>query len=201
VPPVTLALIVSNVAVYLLQAAWGPQLVVWFALWPPLATDPGLPQFQVWQLVSYSFLHGGLTHLAFNMLALYMLGADVERLFGSGFYLRFYLASVVAGALAHLAYVAFSGAPPLPTVGASGGMFGVLLAFGWFFPQRVLVLLFPPIPLPARVFVALYGALELGLGVSGTGPGVAHFAHLGGMAGGWLAIQHRRGRFPFGPRR
>jgi membrane associated rhomboid family serine protease len=107
----------------------------------------------------------------------------------------------VAGALTHLAYVALSGAEPLPTVGASGGMFGILLAFGWFFPDRVLVLLFPPIPLPARIFVALYGLLELGLGVSGTGQGVAHFAHLGGMAGAFLVIQHRRGRFPFGARR
>jgi len=93
------------------------------------------------------------------------------------------------------------GAPPAPTVGASGAMFGLLLAFGWYFPQRRVMLLFPPIPMPARVFVALYGAIELGLGVTGTANGVAHFAHLGGMFGGFLMIQYRRGGFPFGPRR
>jgi membrane associated rhomboid family serine protease len=80
-------------------------------------------------------------------------------------------------------------------------MFGLLLAFGWFFPQRRLMLIFLPIPIPARVFVALYGLVELGLGVTGTATGVAHFAHLGGMLGGWLMIQWRRGGFPFTPRR
>jgi membrane associated rhomboid family serine protease len=82
-------------------------------------------------------------------------------------------------------------------VGASGAVFGLLLAFGWYFPQRRILLLFPPIPLPARVFVAAYGVLELVLGVTGSARGVAHFAHLGGMLGGWLMIQWRRGGFPF----
>jgi membrane associated rhomboid family serine protease len=76
-------------------------------------------------------------------------------------------------------------------------MFGLLLAYGWFFPQRRVMLIFPPIPMPARMFVAVYGALELALGVTGTASGVAHFAHLGGMLGGWLIIQYRRGGFPF----
>ena len=89
------------------------------------------------------------------------------------------------------------GAAPVPMVGASGAMFGLLLAFGWFFPQRRVMLIFPPIPMPARVFVAVYGALELVLGVTGTASGVAHFAHLGGMLGGWLMLQYRRGGFPF----
>jgi membrane associated rhomboid family serine protease len=85
----------------------------------------------------------------------------------------------------------------VPMVGASGAMFGLLLAFGWFFPQRRVMLIFPPIPMPARVFVAVYGVLELVLGVTGTASGVAHFAHLGGMLGGWLMLQYRRGGFPF----
>ena len=79
-------------------------------------------------------------------------------------------------------------------VGASGGVYGLLLAYGVYFPQRTLILLFPPIPLPARVFVVLFAALELYFGVTGTVAGVAHFAHLGGMLGGWMMIRLRRRR-------
>jgi membrane associated rhomboid family serine protease len=89
------------------------------------------------------------------------------------------------------------GSPPAPMVGASGGIYGLLLAFGIYFPHRRVLLLFPPIPLPARVFVFGFAALELFLGVTGTAAGVAHFAHLGGMLGGWLMIQYRRNGFPF----
>jgi membrane associated rhomboid family serine protease len=101
---------------------------------------------------------------------------------------------VVAAAVAHLVVTGVAGMPPAPTVGASGGMFGLLLAFGWYFPQRRVMLLFPPIPMPARVFVTVYGVLELVLGVTGSQQGVAHFAHLGGMLGGWLMIEWRRRR-------
>lgn len=135
------------------------------------------------------------------MLGLYMFGADLERLFGSRFFLHYWFACVAAAALCHLAATAWMGAPPAPTVGASGGVFGLLLAFAWYFPRRTVMLLIPPIPLPARVFVALYGALELVLGVTGTARGIAHFAHLGGMLGGWLMIQWRRRGFPFRPPR
>jgi len=126
------------------------------------------------------------------MFALYMFGSDIERLFGSRFFLLYYLACVVAAAATHLAITSFMGAAAGPTIGASGGMFGLLLAFGWYFPHRRVLLLFPPIPMPARVFVTLYGAIELVLGVTGTQQGVAHFAHLGGMLGGWLMIEYRR---------
>lgn len=191
-PPVTLALLVANVAVFFLQNLAGPEMMLWFALWPP--ATPGSPPFEPWQLVTYGFLHGNLTHIGFNMLALYMFGQDIERLFGSRFFLLYYLACIVAAALTHLAATAWMGAPPLPTVGASGAMFGLLLAFGWFFPERKLVFLFLPFPLPSRVFVALYGAIELALGVTGTATGIAHFAHLGGMLGGWLMILGRKKR-------
>jgi membrane associated rhomboid family serine protease len=144
--------------------------------------------------VSYSFLHGSLLHLMFNMLALYTFGRDVERLFGSRWYLQFYFASVVAAALSHLVVTGWMGGPPVPTVGASGGVYGLLLAYGVYFPRRTVLLLFPPIPLPARVFVVLFAALELYFGVTGTASGVAHFAHLGGMLGGWLMIRSRRRR-------
>ena len=191
-PPVTLALLIANVAVFLLQDLAGPEMTLWFALWPP--ATPGNPPFELWQLVTYGFLHGSLTHIGFNMLALYMFGQDIERLFGSRFFLQYYVACIVAAALTHLVATAWMGAPPLPTVGASGAMFGLLLAFGWFFPERKLMLIFLPFPLPSRVFVAAYGAIELVLGVTGSGTGVAHFAHLGGMLGGWLMILWRRAR-------
>jgi membrane associated rhomboid family serine protease len=194
-PPATLALLGANIAVFLLQGQAGPQLVLNFALWPP--GPPGAPAFEPWQLVSYGFLHGGLTHLFFNMLALYMFGPDIERLFGTRFFALYYFGCVVSAALVHLTVNAWMGAAPVPMVGASGAMFGLLLAFGWFFPQRRVMLIFPPIPMPARVFVAVYGVLELVLGVTGTASGVAHFAHLGGMLGGWLMLQYRRGGFPF----
>jgi len=194
-PPVTLALLVGNLSVFLLQLAGGLPLFEWFALWPPAVSGPrNGPPFEIWQLVTYSFLHGSALHLMFNMLGLYTFGRDVERLFGSAWYLQYYLVSVVVAALSHVALTAWMGAPPYPTVGASGGIYGLLLAYGVYFPRRTLILLFPPIPLPARVFVVLFAALELYFGVTGTVSGVAHFAHLGGMLGGWLMIRLRRRR-------
>jgi len=192
-PPVSLALLAANaVFFFLLQGADQVGLLTWFALWPPGV--PGGPGFEPWQLVTYGFMHVQTVHLAFNMFALYMFGSDIERLFGSRFYLAYYLVCVVAAAVTHLVITGVMGAEPAPTIGASGAMFGLLLAFGWYFPHRRVLLLFPPIPMPARVFVTLYGALELVLGVTGTQQGVAHFAHLGGMLGGWLMIEYRRRR-------
>ena len=193
-PPVTLALIATHIAAFLLQGVMGPSLLVNFALWPP--GRPGAPDFELWQLLTYGFLHGGFLHLAFNMLGLYMFGPDIERLFGSRFFAAYWFACVAAAAVAHLLVTGGAGGPPAPTVGASGGVFGVLLAFGWYFPHRKVLLLIPPIPLPARVFVALYGAIELYLGVTSSMSGIAHFAHLGGMVGGWLMIEYRRRRAP-----
>lgn len=192
-PPVTQALLVANVAVYLLSGL-GVLSLDEFALWPPGGFES---RFAPWQLVTYAFLHGSLAHIFFNMLGLYMFGSEVERLFGSRFYLLYYFGCVITAALTHLAVTGWTGAPPYPTVGASGGVYGLLLAFGVYFPHRRVLLLFPPIPLPARVFVILFAALELVFGVTGTAAGVAHFAHLGGMIGGWLMIQYRRGGFPF----
>ena len=184
-PPVTQALLALNVIVFVAQSGSGLPLVEWFALWPGA-------HFMPWQLVTYSFLHGNLMHLAFNMLALYMFGSDVERLFGSRFFLAYYFAAVVVAALCHLGVTAAMGTPPAPTVGASGGIYGLLLAFGWYFPQRRVMLLIPPIPMSARTFVIVFAVLELFFGVTGTAAGVAHFAHLGGMLGGWLMIEYRR---------
>jgi membrane associated rhomboid family serine protease len=192
--PVTQALLIANVVVFLLeQAAPGLALFEWFALWPPTSGPSSGPGFQLWQLVTYSFLHGSLAHIFFNMFALYMFGSDIERLFGSRFFAAYYFVAVLAAAICHLVVTAWMGGPPLPTVGASGGVYGLLLAYGLYFPNRQLMLLIPPIPMRARTFVIVYAVLELVLGVTGTAAGVAHFAHLGGMLGGYLMIRYRRG--------
>jgi membrane associated rhomboid family serine protease len=190
-PPVTQALLITNVVVFLLQTQTGGVLDDWFALWP---LSHG---FAPWQLVTYGFLHGGFAHIFFNMLGLYMFGSDIERLFGSRYFLAYYFACLVSAALCQLVVVSLAGGPAFPTVGASGALYGLLLAFGMYFPRRMVVLIFPPIPMPARVFVFVFGGLELLFGVTGTADGVAHFAHLGGMLGGWLVIQYRRRGFPF----
>ena len=198
-PPITRALIIANVVMFAVETQVGDAFILYLALWP-LGSASLLPAglgFQPWQIITYSFLHGSLTHLFFNMFALYMFGGELERLFGSKLYLNLYFVSVIAAAITQLVFSAVAGGEPSPTVGASGGVFGLLLAYGMYFPDRRVMLLIPPIPMPARVFVLLYGGLELYLGVTGTQAGVAHFAHLGGMLGAWLLIQHRRGRFPF----
>jgi membrane associated rhomboid family serine protease len=199
IPPVTRALILANVAVFLGEVLIGNVLISTFALWPLATASPfgGYVGFQPWQLVTYSFLHAGVTHLLFNMLALFMFGSELERLFGPKRFLNLYFASVIAAGLTQLVVSSMSGGQPYPTVGASGGIFGLLLAYGSYFPNRTIILLFPPIPLPAWLMVIVYSALELYLGVTGTREGVAHFAHLGGLVGAWLLIQYWRGRPPF----
>jgi membrane associated rhomboid family serine protease len=203
-PPVTRALILVNAAVFFAQFVMGNWLVYNFALWPfSLAGEYGLRagQFQVWQLVTYSFLHGGLMHLLFNMLALFMFGGEIERVWGERRYLVYYFGCVAGAAAAQLIVTNLQAGPPYPTLGASGGVFGLLLAFGMMFPHRTIILIFPPIPMPAWLFVTVYGAIELVLGVTGTQAGVAHFAHLGGMAAGFTMIQYwrRRPSRPRGP--
>ncbi len=193
--PVTRLLIIANVLVYGLQLLTGSQLIVGFALWP---FGSGLygdaPPFEIWQLVSYAFLHGGWTHLFFNMFALYMFGSEIERLLGARRFVVYYLVCVIGAAIAQLIVMQMMGREPFPTIGASGGVFGILMAFGMAFPHRKLMLLFPPIPMPAWLFVTLYGVMELVLGVTGTQQGVAHFAHLGGMAAGFVLLQFWRRR-------
>jgi membrane associated rhomboid family serine protease len=155
--------------------------------------------FLPWQVGTYAFLHGGVGHLFFNMLGLWMFGAELERVWGQKRFMQFYAASVLAAAVAQLLVTMLLGSLA-PTVGASGGLFGLLLAYAMMFPNRTIMPLFPPIPMKAKVFVALYGGLELLLGVTGSQSGVAHFAHLGGMVGGFLMMRYWRGQSPFGRR-
>ena len=198
ITPTNRAIILANVGVFLLQLLLQQSSALdLFALFP-LQTS----LFRPWQLLTYGFMHGSWLHLFFNMFAVFMFGSQVEHLFGAKRYLIYYLSCVVGAALMHLIVIYFARDLPLaPTVGASGAVFGLLLAFGMYFPQQRIMLLFPPIAMPAWVAVTGYAALELFLGVTGTQAGVAHFAHLGGMLGAFLMIQWRRGKPPFFPRR
>jgi membrane associated rhomboid family serine protease len=187
--PVVLVLVVANVGIYLLQQSTPDALFRHFALWP-LGQHffPGLGPvgFEPWQLVTSAFLHdpSGLAHVGFNMFALYSFGSMVERAVGSKRFAWLYFASVLTAALVQLLVVtATADDGAVPTVGASGGVFGVLLAFAFLFPHSRVMLIFPPIPMKAWVLVAGYAAIELFSGVFGTMQGVAHFAHLGGMLG------------------
>ena len=195
----TKLLIGINVAVFALEAITGPGLLARFALWP--VGHFVVPQFDrpvgfgVWQLITCGFLHANFLHLAINMYALWMFGSDVERTLGPRHYLILYFASLLSSSATQLLVVSMmTSAGVYPTVGASGAIFGVLLAFGMLFPRRTIVLLIPPIPMPAIVFVILYALLELISGVFGTDQGVAHFAHLGGMIGAFLTLWHWRRR-------
>ena len=195
-PPATLGLIAVNVIVFLAQGAV-PRLAVPFALWPLLAgqATAGQVAFAPWQVVTYGFLHGDIFHLFFNMFGLYMFGGAIEQVWGRRRYLVYYFVALVAAAVAQLLVTQLMGGI-YPTVGASGAIFGLLLAYGVYFPRNKLFLIFLPVPIPARVFVALYAALELFLGVTGTEAGVAHFAHLGGMVGGFIMLRYWRGGGP-----
>jgi membrane associated rhomboid family serine protease len=192
IPPLTQALMLICTAVFCVDQF--VRLEILFALWP---LQSGL--FWPWQVVSYGFLHGSILHLFFNMLGLWMFGSELERLWGRSRYAQFLLASLLAAALTQLLITWLSGSN-VPTVGASGALFGLLLAFGMLFPNRTIMPLFPPIPMKARTFVIVFGVIELLFGLSGRS-GVAHFAHLGGMLGGFLMIRYWRGQAPFAGRR
>jgi membrane associated rhomboid family serine protease len=197
--PVVRTLLYANLIVYALQwLTGGEQMRELFALWPWGADrNYGTPPFEPWQLVTYAFLHdtGNLWHLLGNMFALYIFGPDVELTLGPRRFSLYYFTCVIGAGVTQLLVVHFFSPGPYETIGASGGIFGLLLFYGMAFPHRRLLLLFPPIPMPAWLFVTLYGILELTLGVTGRMQGVAHFAHLGGMVTGFALILYwRRGR-------
>jgi membrane associated rhomboid family serine protease len=192
-PPVTRALILANAALFVLELLTGNLLIGLFGLWPL-----GSPLFRPWQLLTYGFLHDptNFLHLFLNMFALFMFGRSLERSWGARRFLIYYLVCVLAAGLTQLAVTA--GMPQAgSTIGASGGVFGVLLAFAWFFPGQKLIVLPIPIPLPAWLVVGGYALIELIFGVTGREQGVAHFAHLGGMLGGILCLLYWRARAHF----
>jgi len=192
--PVVRVLLYANFIAFGLTLLLGERVFDIFGLQPWDSARHSAPPFEPWQLVTYAFLHGGWLHIFSNMFAVYMFGPDCESLLGSRRFIIYYLACVVGAAVCQLLVTQYLYPALGPTVGASGGIFGILLLFGMAYPHRQLLLLFPPIPMPAWLFVTLYGLYELWLGVSRTQQGVAHFAHLGGMATGYVLIRYWRAR-------
>ncbi|MEO8017946.1 MAG: rhomboid family intramembrane serine protease [Pseudomonadota bacterium] len=185
-------LLLVNVVVFGFQQLAADELLTHFALWPVgqhLYPEIGVVAFEPWQLVTSAFLHGGVAHVALNMWALYMFGGMVERVLGARLFLWLYFASVISAALVQLVFVTLTiDNGVAPTVGASGGVFGVLLAFAALFPHNRVYIIPIPFALKAWVMVAGYALIELASGVFGTSQGVAHFAHLGGMLGAAIVL-------------
>jgi membrane associated rhomboid family serine protease len=186
IPNIIFALLIANGLVFALQQISPRFMFINFALWPIL---PGQSPFAPWQLVTYGFLHGDVMHIFFNMFGLWMFGRELEGMMGSKRFLIYFMTCVIGAGGIQLLVAGMQGGV-YPTVGASGGVFGILLAYGMTFPNRTVMLLFPPIPMKAKYFVLFYGLLELYLGVSRSAPGVAHFAHLGGMLFGFALLRY-----------
>ena len=185
-PPVVQNLIIINVLFLMAQSMlpFGEKIVEHLALF-----GIGSPFFHLYQVVTYMFLHGGFSHLFFNMFALWMFGRTLEYELGSRNFLIYYMVCGIGAALLQLGVGYLEGVPlNVPTVGASGAVFGILLAFGMMHPNDIIMLMFPPIPIKAKWFVIIYGVIELMAGISGRMDNVAHFAHVGGMLWGYLLL-------------
>jgi membrane associated rhomboid family serine protease len=190
IPDVIFILLIINGVMFAAQNifdgpynATGP-IGINFALWPP---GNGFVSFYPWQLLTYGFLHGDITHILFNMFMLWMFGRELELVMGAKRFLTYYLVCIVGAGIVQLIVAGMQGGG-YPTIGASGGVFGILLAFGMTFPNRMILLLIPPIPMKAKYLVVLAGVMELFIGVSGASPGIANFAYLGGMLFGLLLL-------------
>jgi membrane associated rhomboid family serine protease len=199
-PPVIKALLIANVGVFLFFLLFGAVHIqgvsIAYLLDSLFALFPLGSNFYPWQLFTYLFIHGGFLHLFFNMFALWMFGMEVENTWGSKKFLTYYLICGVGAGLSNLFIAPLFGSTG-PTVGASGAIYGVLLAFGLMFPNRY-IFLFPFfVPIKSKYFVAGYILLEVFSGVTGTSDGVAHFAHLGGAAVGYIYMLIDAHRLPF----
>jgi membrane associated rhomboid family serine protease len=181
VTPWVLRIIFANVVVFFLQQALPPDF------WYSLALVPALAWMRPWTLVTYMFLHGGLGHIFFNMLVLYFFGPVLEARLGSRHFLQLYFASGLAGGLLSIALTPF-GQAVIPIIGASGAVFGVQLGFAYFWPRQQ-IHIWGILPIEARWLVVIMTVLALWGGFMGAGGGIAHFAHLGGFAGGYLYLK------------
>lgn len=196
-------IIIINVIVMLMTYVNDNFMYEKFALFYPTS-----PFFHWWQPVSHMFMHGGIWHLVFNMYTLFIFGTVLERVWGTRKFLIFYFVTGLGAAAVHTgvewlqmqnwlsaaaegsisAQNAIHALKMTPTVGASGAIYGVLMGYAMLYPDSMLTLLFPPISMKAKWFVLIFAAIELLTGVSGTGGGIAHFAHLGGLIFGFLLI-------------
>jgi membrane associated rhomboid family serine protease len=183
--PAVKFLLITNTAVFVLQTLVGAgtdyRLEYYFGLVPPLV----LGELYLWQLFTYQFLHGGIFHILFNMLAVWMFGCDLERRWGSSFFLRYYFISVVGGGLLNTLFVPGQMGP---SIGASAGVYGILLAYGLIYPNRIVYFYFL-FPIKMKHFVWIIGAIALYSSITAGQSGIAHLAHLGGMAFGYLYLR------------
>jgi len=181
ITPAIKGLIIINVAVFILQAMMDYSIVIIFGLVPYLVWR----EFYIWQLFTYQFLHGGIFHLLFNMLALWMFGSDLERRWGNHYFLKYFFICVVGGAILNTVFMADQ---TVPSIGASAGVYGVLLAYGLIYPNRTIYLYFL-FPLKMKHFVMIIGAISLYSSITSTQTGIAHLAHLGGMGFGYFYLR------------
>jgi len=190
-PPIIKKLMIIMGTVFLLQMILGSDIDEFFGYdidrlfgLVPLAVWQKL---RLWQLVTYIFLHGNVSHILFNLLALWMFGGELENHWGSNkFLFYFFFCGIGAG----ICTVVFSPFQPFPVIGASGAIYGILLAFGWLFPNRLIYIYFL-FPIPAKYFVILYGLIEfIYASRGGTGGGVAHLTHLGGLLFGLIYMAY-----------
>ncbi|MDE2040034.1 MAG: rhomboid family intramembrane serine protease [Elusimicrobia bacterium] len=180
-PPAVKALIVANVAVFALSYLAGNGFYDTFGLVP----RDVLGRWWLWQPATYLFIHGGFMHLLFNMFALWMFGTPVEAQWGARDFLKYYFLCGLGAAAASVAMSPHSG---IPVIGASGSIYGLLVAFAMLYPDAVIYLYFF-IPVRAAHVAILFGFIEFFAGTSGATPGIARFAHLGGMVTGYLYLR------------
>jgi membrane associated rhomboid family serine protease len=190
ITPAVKVLIITNVAVFVLNMIVGGVMTLRLGLSPQAVFE----QFALWQPITYMFLHstGGVGHLLFNMLSLWMIGTELERTWGTRFFAKYYFITGIGAAATSLLLSLFSDSIYYSvTVGASGAIYGLLLAYGMYFPHRMLILFI--FPVPARIAVVILGAIAF-VSSMGGGGGVAHFAHLGGLVVGYLYLKTLRSK-------
>ncbi len=203
VPTAVKNIIIINILVMIMTSLNGDFMYEKFSLFYPTS-----PFFHWWQPVTHMFMHGGFWHLFFNMYTLYIFGSVLERVWGTKKFLVFYFVTGLGAAAIHTgvewiqmqtwlgqaaegsnaALASIHALKMTPTVGASGAIYGVLMGYAMLYPDSVLTLVFPPVSMKAKWFVLIFAAIELLTGVTGTGGGIAHFAHLGGLIFGFLLI-------------
>lgn len=204
-PPIIKNIMMINIAVFFIQFIFENLtfggLPGWYVLNRYFALNPlggidmaGQPyNFQVWQLITYQFMHGGFWHIFFNMFMLWMFGMEIENLWGSKKFLFFYLATGIVGGLFQLIFTPLLGLQQAFTIGASAAVFGVMVAFGMTYPDRYIFLLFPPIPIKAKYLIGFLVAIEY-FSVGNAGESIARLAHLGGAASGFAFVMYDRKR-------
>lgn len=204
IPKVTKNLLLVNLCIFLAYMVNEELMTQLFALYYPAS-----PYFRFWQPVTHMFMHGNFWHIFFNMYTLFIFGSVLERMMGTKKFLIFYFVCGLGAAALHMG-VQFAQAQimlskiadgsqqamqqyvmlkSIPTVGASGAIYGLLIGYAMMFPQARLTLIFPPISLSAKTWVTIFIAIELFTGITGTADGIAHFAHLGGMLFGFILIR------------